>query len=58
MAPLKIHNIAMGGNLRDDIMNERLKISKNLIYSRLCFSFVCSDYDLALVKKSHPLNFY
>ena len=30
MAPIKIHNIAMGGILCDDIMNERSKIWKSL----------------------------
>ena len=30
MAPIKIYNIAMGGNLYDDIMSERLKTWKSL----------------------------
>ena len=29
MASIKIHNIAIGGNICDDIMSERLKIGKS-----------------------------
>ena len=29
-----------------------------MIYFRFCFSFICSDYGLTLIKKSHILNFY
>ena len=69
MALIKIHNIAMGGILCDDIMSERSKIWKFLTfntswlaslrtwyYFRLCFSFSCSGYDLILIKKSHTLK--
>ena len=33
-------------------------ISKNVILFQTCFSFSCSGYDLALIKKNHTLNYY
>ena len=68
MAPIKILNITMGGNLCDDIVSERLEILKfhtsglvslrTWYYFRLCFSFSCSSYDLMLIKQNHTLNCY
>ena len=69
MGHIKMCNIAMGGILCDDIMRERSKY-ENLLkldtswlaslitwyYFRLSFSFICSDYDLILIQKSHPLK--
>ena len=71
MGHIKMCNIAMGGILCDDIMRERSKY-ENLLkldtrwlaslitwyYFRLCFSFICPDYDLILIQESHPLNCY
>ena len=33
-------------------------ISKNVILFQTCFSFSCSGYDLALIKKNHTLIYY
>ena len=70
MAPIKMHDIALGGILCDDIMSEwskyvkflqfntRLLGSLRTYYFRFCFSFNCSVYDLTLIRKSHISNYY
>ena len=70
MAPIKIHNTAMGGNsvwwYREwTVENTKISriscsliLAKNVIYFRLCFSFSCSRFDLILIKNSHTLNSY
>ena len=58
MVPTKIHNIAMGGILYDDIMSENLlqfntswfAYLRIRYYFKFCFSSSRSFYDLTVIK--------
>ena len=71
MAPIKIHNISMmvfcvmilWVNSRKYVNFLQFSTSclaslRTWYYFRLFFSFNCSGYDLALIKKCRTLNFY
>ena len=72
MAPIKIHNIAMGGILCNEILNERSKIwkslaiwyylvgiSNNVIYFSFILASVVRDMTPSInFRNSNTLNFY